>query len=442
MIKKFGLSLIHGVVVILLMFGILFIVRKTAILRNLEFLNPVEEAFSDFDLTDLVFSKFKGGQDAETDITVVNIGNLDRAGIAAMINIINQHKPKVIGLDVQLEFASDSTQDAMLADAFSKVDNLVMVSELRPNPNPKIKKIDHIKTNYNLFTQHAHTAFANFITQGAGNQIDLTSVRSFSPKEKIAKVIYTSGEQKFDTVSFKKVKRKGKPDMEYAFGVKIAELFKPESAKKFLARNRDYEWINFRGNVSLDGATKFNVLDVMQVMTEQFEPNAIIKDKIVLLGFMGASLQSRSFDDKLFTPLNDKYMGRGAPDMYGVVVHANIISMILHGNFINDSPAWVNYGVSLLIILFTIMIFSYIFIKVGVWYDALTIFIQFLIVIGISALMIFVFFKSETKLDLSVGLLGVILSGIFVEIYHGFIRKIFGWRPPNERKEKNTASAE
>lgn len=445
MIKRLGNSLLHGLIIIAIMGGIGYTVKKTAVLRNIEFLNPIEQATDDFDLTDIVFSKLTDRTKANTDITVVNIGNLDRGGIAAMVDLINQNNPKVIAIDVQLETALDSAQDAQLEQALSQVKNLVMVSELRPNPNPKIQKADHVKTNYQRFTKHAHTAFANFITKGKGNQQGLYSVRSFSPKEKVSNVILAKSD-KFDTLSLKDAGRKS--DTEYAFGVKVAQLVNAKKAQKFLARNRNYEWINFFGNVSLDAQTNFNVLDVQDVFASQTNEDAakgfknVTKDKIVLLGFMGANLQVRSFDDKLFTPLNDNYAGRSAPDMYGVVVHANIISMILNESYINETPQLLNYAISFTIVLITVMIFSYIFIKVGIWYDALTIFTQLLIVLGMIGLMLFVFSKYSTKMDLGIGLIGIALSGIFVEIYHGFIRKLFGWRPPNERKQAKPAVEE
>lgn len=420
----------HGIAVLLFMFVVGFIVQKTAILRNIEFLNPLEDAFAEFDLTDLVVSKFTDHQRADTNITVVNVGHLDRAGIASLVSIINQYEPKVIGFDVQLEFARDPATDQALAGAFSQVNNLVMASQLLANPNPKIKKADHLKTNYDLFTQKGQTGFVNMITKGKGNQLSLPTVRSFSPKEKVTHQVLSTGEQKFDTIPLPKKRN----STEYAFGVKIAQIFAPEKTKKFLKRNKNYEWINFLGNI----ITNFAVLDVNQVFeaagdTTKSNIGNVIKDKIVILGFMGPSLQSRSFDDKFFTPLNENYIGRGTPDMYGVVVHANIVSMILRGEFIDEASPLVNYGISIFIVLLAVLIFSYIFIKAGVWYDALTIFIQALIALSLLGLMLFVFFKTHTKMDLGFGLIGVVLSGIFVEIYHGFIRKLFGWRPPNER---------
>lgn len=38
-------------------------------------------------------------------------------------------------------------------------------------------------------------------------------------------------------------------------------------------------------------------------------------------------------EDKHFTPLNPVVGGKSIPDMFGVVIHANIISMLIKGDF-------------------------------------------------------------------------------------------------------------
>jgi CHASE2 domain-containing sensor protein len=433
MLKRLGRSLMHGIIIMGLMGSVALIVRQTAVLRNIEVLNPLEDAFAEFDLTDLVVSKIMDHQQADTNITVVNIGSLDRSGLSSLISIINQYQPKVVGFDVQLKFAKDSIGDQMLADAFRQTPNLVMATQLLD----KTAKKYYLRTNYDRFTKNAHTGFVNLITKGKGNQLSWPTVRSFSPKETVTDLVYSGGAPKFDTAATKK------PRKEYAFAVKMAQLYAPKKTKAFLKRNKEYEWINFLGNISVTAgkASNFAVLDVNDIFKSVQDTSSkignVLKDKIVILGFMGSSLAAKSFDDKLFTPLNDNYIGRGTPDMYGVVVHANIVSMILRGDFIKEADPWLNNSISIFIILITVMIFSYIFIKVGIWYDALTIFIQAIIVLSLVGLMLFVFYKTNTKMDLGTGLLGVVLSGIFVEIYHGFIRKLFGWRPPNEVAMQN-----
>ena len=51
---------------------------------------------------------------------------------------------------------------------------------------------------------------------------------------------------------------------------------------------------------------------------------------------MGENEKAYSMKDRYFTPLNEKYSGRSHPDMHGVLVHANIISMIQHADYINE----------------------------------------------------------------------------------------------------------
>ncbi|MBN4065782.1 hypothetical protein JYT51_00445, partial [Candidatus Amoebophilus asiaticus] len=58
---------------------------------NINFLDPLEQALSDFELTDIVFSKMREKESVkgDTNIVLVNIGNLSRRGIADEIKIIN-----------------------------------------------------------------------------------------------------------------------------------------------------------------------------------------------------------------------------------------------------------------------------------------------------------------------------------------------------------------
>ena len=90
--------------------------------------------------------------------------------------------------------------------------------------------------------------------------------------------------------------------------------------------------MNFKGNVMDYGATRFGTaffaLDVPDVFGENFTPD-MIQGKIVIFAYLGEILgDKKSFEDKFVTPLNARYAGNRLPDMYGGVIHANIISMI------------------------------------------------------------------------------------------------------------------
>ena len=64
--------------------------------------------------------------------------------------------------------------------------------------------------------------------------------------------------------------------------------------------------------------------------------------------------------DRYYTPLNERSSGRSIPDMFGVIIHANIISMLLDEDYIDDVPEWLLYLFSF----FIFFINYYIFLKV------------------------------------------------------------------------------
>src|SRR5690606_6623154 len=147
------------------------------------------------------------------------------------------------------------------------------------------------------------------------------------------------------------------------FGVKLAMAYDSASAREFLAREKEEEVINFRGNVeaqnvklrnvSTDISTteftnRFTVIDVNQVFNHEFLPSAI-EGKIVILGYLGSYFGDPSWNDKFFTPLNKKVAGRANPDMFGVVIHANIVSMILDGDFVDELEDWKEYIIAFIL---------------------------------------------------------------------------------------------
>ena len=56
---------------------------------NCLFLDPVAKALSDFDVYDIVYSKLSEDPKADTNIVLVNIGNLSRLEIARQVNVLN-----------------------------------------------------------------------------------------------------------------------------------------------------------------------------------------------------------------------------------------------------------------------------------------------------------------------------------------------------------------
>ncbi len=70
----------------------------------------------------------------------------------------------------------------------------------------------------------------------------------------------------------------------------------------------------------------------------------------MLLGFF-VKTPPLVIDDLHFTPLNEIVSGKSFPDMYGVVIHANILSMILSGKYPRLASAGIAYLFAFLITL-------------------------------------------------------------------------------------------
>ena len=313
-----------------------------------EILNPVSDMFGDFEITDLVSSKIEEETPEDTNIVLVNIGNLSRSEIAAQIDIINKHEPKVIGIDAFFRSPKEPQLDSSLVQAFSKTKNLVLVSELIENDTSGI--VENIKYSNTIFMRYAQPGFADMIAQGKHS---LNTARDCIPKEIV------------------------NSDTLLSFPSKLVSIYAPEKLKRYIARNKDVESINYQGNINvhLEGSTEnsktvFTALDWYDVLDKKFTPETI-KDKIVIMGFMGESIGQNNWQDKFCTPLNSQYVGRTAPDMYGVVVHANIVSMILKEKYINDMPDWLNWTLTLSFIFLNIWIFNWLYLNTAEWWDGI-----------------------------------------------------------------------
>jgi len=370
---------------------------------NSDIVNPLSKALSDFELTDVVFSHMRENPGLEDRITMVNIGNLDRRGIADLIEQINQHHPKVIGIDAFFRHLKEDTEgDSLLAAALSKVNHMVMVSELHENAEKEI--IDSVSLSHPLFMQHAEPGFADMISEG--RDFFVTS-RDCIP---------------VDSVNGERV---------LSFPVKMAYLYDSVQTKRFLARGNATETINFQGNidtrkegVSANSKIVFAAVDWRQVFDTLYTPS-VFENKIVIMGYMGDYIGHHTWEDKFFTPLNSNYVGKANPDMYGVVVHANIVSMILKGHYINDMSDWINLPISLVLIFLNVWLFSFLFIRLEMWYDGATFFLTIFEVMLLIIVVLFIFDRYNYRVDITLPSIALFLTGNLIEIYYGLIKPLY-----------------
>jgi CHASE2 domain-containing sensor protein len=410
---------LHSVFVTVFVFLLLLLVNAITDLKLFSAFDPVSQALGQFELTNQVFSRLREDPEKiDERVVLVNIGRLPRGGVAQELSIINKYKPKVIGIDSYFDCEGglmdsvncpqllDTLGNLLLSDAIQQAGNVVLVSKLLPktstSKNPDADHFyDSMEVSDPMFQNFAEHGFANLPTD-ADYQEDVKYCNSLITKYEV----------------------NGK--MQYAFSVKLAMIYDSIKAMKFLARNNEEELINFRGNAeTLDVKLKtlrtleleqshFRVLcyqiDIKDVLTENFDPS-LFKDKIVIMGFLGKQFGDPAWEDKFFTPLNKSVAGRANPDMFGPVIHANSIIMILNEDYINQLEEWQKYAIASILCILTVALFKVIDDKLPIWYDALSVIVQIVEILIISGMVVWVFKTSNIKLDLTLSMAVIALVG-------------------------------
>lgn len=382
----------------------LFVGTVVSNAKIFDIFDPIGDAFGDMEFTDIYFSQLLDDPVADENVVLVNVGLEPRAGISILLDSISKYDPAVIGVDLFFDYPHEDTLgDLMLMEALGRVENLVLVTKLSQTINNlDPEAFDSLEWSDPMFTWNANPAFANLITD-ADVQEDLKMCRTFTPQLELV-----NGEN------------------QHAFAVKMASYISQEKSDKFLARGNEVEVINYRGNVLDYGATKFGnkyfALDVWDVYSGNFV-SEIIKDKVVIFCFLGEELGDReNFEDKFFTPLNETYVGRAFPDMYGGVIHANIVSMILNEDYIFYLKGWQKWTVMIVGLFINIMMFSWIYKKLPKWYDGITKVIQAIEFVGIIYIMVYMMDLYSVKLDLTYLLFAVAISGDGLEVFYGVVK--------------------
>ncbi|QOI97220.1 MAG: CHASE2 domain-containing protein [Flammeovirgaceae bacterium] len=415
--RKFWLDCFAGSAFVFMVLGGLYGITQ---LRVFDAFDPLGQALGDMELTDIAFSQIREDPPMDTNIVIVNIGYLSRAEIGQQIINLSKHKPKVIGLDIifSCDWLQDSTicpqaYDTMgnmyFAYAIQQAGNVVMAHKLQQTAK-LVKKFgdidvyDSIEHTYPTLMPGAYEGFVNLETEAA-HQEDLKACRRFNPK------MMVNGQR------------------ELAFSVRMAMIYDSVKTNRFLARDNELEVINYKGNIvdwhgASNYAGRYIVLDWDQALdTTQFV-GEMIKDKIVIMGFLGGDLTDTSWDDKFFTPLNKKYAGKARPDMYGVVVHANIVSMILEEDYIEVLKTWQEIAIAIVVCFLNVALFVYIMDKNEKWFDAISVTVQLFQIVLFSFLMIEFLNWFNFKFNVTWTLAVVAVVGTSFELYNGVIKSL------------------
>ncbi len=463
---------------------------------QLSVLDPIGDAFEDVELTDIVFSQFnknsehrtitQGIPNLDTNVVIVNVGNLKRQEIAQLLNRVNACKPTTVGIDVFFEGTYrhknklDTIFDNMLATSLANTKNLVLVSggkgtievqkqivEKDTILNTKYPLlsgtlidttvvndslisgtlIDTIRSKKNvyynietnqypeyhvsddLFTQNATCALANLVT-------DLKSEIVSGEEFKVCRKLLTHA----------KIKSMNDTIIE-CFALALvdkydhnkANIFRKRIEKKPKGQEKAEETINYTGNIFVPfqqrPKPRYQVFDISDVFNPSFTrtdstgkligPGKDLEGKIVLLGFLGGDINIKTGEDKFFTPLNERYIGKTNEDMYGVVIHANVITMIMEELYIDSTPTWLGHVFGIILTYLCMGIFRAVYFEFKHWYDGLTKVLGVIIAGALLFVIGFVFDKYDLKITLpAIYFAAIVLAGDLLEIYYGLLKNL------------------
>lgn len=287
---------------VILSFVISFVSEKVNVLEKFTI------AVTDVDFTDLYY-QYKSKPKKDDNIVIVNIGYRNRAELAQIIKIISNNEPKVIGGNIFFDQEAD-TIDAigsyLLSNEIKSINNLVLASAF----------LGETDDGRDMFAKQS-PMIGKYVKEGivnlniATDDPEYGTVRSFKPITDINGTNHLS------------------------FGFLVASFLDSTVLKYANEDEMMIRWYGY-GNYDSNSLRIFKTFDSNHILNGEFEKRDI-KGKIVLLGFMGETVDDYVPGDIFFTPLNKKIIGRSLPDMYGVEVHANIIKMIVDKEFIFHS---------------------------------------------------------------------------------------------------------
>ena len=345
-----------------------------------EFLKAIRQDVYGFDIYDLYYTgKNKNSVARDTNIILVQIAD-EREKIADQINIIRKYNPSVIGIDAVFENKKDSSGDFKFLQSFKNANNIIFATRLE-NENHQLTLRHNFFETVNFRDQ---SGYINFV----GSKYSV--VRTYAP--------------------FLKFNR----DEQFAFTSRIAQLFSPDKFDKLKSRKHAEEIINYTGNTErYTSITKEELIeyDMKNQLSELF------KNKIILLGYFIKYPPLFVLDDLHFSPLNDQFAGKSFPDMYGVVIQANILSMILDRNYAKLASKTTSYLFAFLITFLFLLYVIYLHSKKNHPTHAKILLIQFLLILFVLYFFLQVYNLFLWKVPLLPVLISLVLCIELLGIY-------------------------
>ena len=346
---------------------------------NTHVLDPIKLALQDFDYNDMAYSQFnKNSHTAvDTGIVIINIGDADRAEIAAIIEKAAAENPIVTGVDVLFNEPKEAQVDSILQQLFSSSNKIVLAYNL-------VAEKGTMETTGFLYEQSRQKGYANFVGEEGG------SIRHTAPFIKGEKELY------------------------FSFAATITQTAYPDAYEKLKSRDKLTEQINYTRVPE-----KYLVIEGKDFLQNR-ESMVSLTNKVVLLGYV--SNNPNNIEDKHFTPFNKKSVGKTIPDMEGIFIHANIISMMRDGDYIKKSPVWINWFIASLLCWLHMSLFIRYFIDKHLWFHLVAKMAQLFSAVLFVYLGLLFYYKWDLKINLTPTFVAIILAVDVLYFYEAIIK--------------------
>lgn len=371
----------------------IFIIALAQIPLNLGIMNPIKLGLKDFDFNDISYSKLEKAKYTEIDsnIVIVNIEQADREGLAMMIDKVGTMGPKVMALDVTFDGPKEPQQDSLIAEVFKKNKNLIAATKLELSG----KNGDTISLTGNYINTASTYAYVNLFSDS------ISTIRYFEPfLEDYKDTTYISFAaaivQAYDTNAYNRLKVKG---------------------------HHHKVLINYSRRLN-----QYLVVKYEDILLDKVDDSAFY-GKIVLFGYI--SENRYDIEDKKFTPMNERFAGKSIPDMNGIVVHANIISMALENSYIKKLPSWATWLIAIFVCWLHMSFFIRYYLESHIWFHLVAKLAQVASAIFFVWLGIYLFDRFRLKVDIKMSLIVIVMAVdviYFYEAWAVWMHKKFGFK--------------
>lgn len=260
---------------------------------NVDFLNPVEQAFSNYSLSDMYYQIDRHGTEPETSelITIVDMTDYYyRGDLAEIFMKINDMEPQAVGVDIIFEgIRDDAVGNELLQDAVRALGDKAIFTS-------KLKDYDEENEQFTDITKSFFTDSIN-VQQGYANLPDNMEARNIRD--------YTVTQQLNESLV-------------YSFPYMVAHLVDEDIQPTDKVLHIDYSNVAFP-------VVKASELD---------EHEDLITGHIVMIGTMHEE------QDMHLSPVGK---------MAGLEMQTYALKTILERKIIRDSPEWLNYLIAFVI---------------------------------------------------------------------------------------------